>query len=143
MDTMITKWDLGKFERTHHPHPTWFHVLSGFYHQKHIPDPIFRNFHHISLYIKWFRPQFCHTLSGLVPELPILSNFDDVLEGRPKKRENAALWNRLPWECENGKWGNNSGFQFFFWNWVNFRKYCPFSASFDHLVQIIQKHPPT
>ena len=51
---------------------------------------------------------------------------------------------------ENGKWENFSGipyfpenFQFLSWNWVNFRKYCPFSAYFDHLVQIIQKHPPT
>ena len=31
--------------------------------------------------------------------------------------------------------------QFLSWNLVNFRKYCPFYASIDHLVQIIQKHP--
>ena len=56
--------------------------------QKNIYPPIFRNFHRISLCTKWFWPWFCHTLLSLVHELPIISNFYEVLEGQPKKTIN-------------------------------------------------------
>ena len=65
MDTMLTKWEIMKI---------WEDPpLSGFDHQKTYTHPIFRNLHRISLYIKWFWSKFCHSLSSLVPELPIIS----------------------------------------------------------------------
>ena len=48
MDTVITKWDFGKFERTDYPYPTKCHVLSEFDRQKTHTHPIFRNLHPIS-----------------------------------------------------------------------------------------------
>ena len=84
--------------------------------------------------------QILSHLSSLVRELPILSNFDDVLEGQPKKRKKNNNYEHDNYE--NEKWRNFLGipenFQFLSWNWINFWKYYPFSASFDHLVQIIQ-----
>ena len=117
----IFKWTpFGKFERTHHPHPTYSTT------KKHIPTPFFVIFitsqdNFVTVYQVW-SPNYQFYL--------ILMRFWKVNKN-----------------YENGKRGNFSGisenFQFLSWNWVIFWKYCPFSASFDHLVQIIQQHPPT
>ena len=95
MDTMITKWHFGKFERTHHPTPH-----SDLYHQKaYYTHPIFCNFHLSSLNTKCFWLQFCLTLTNLVPELPTLSNFDGVLKVDQKTTTlRRQLWEWKTWE---------------------------------------------
>ena len=55
--------------------------------KKHIPTPFFVTFiaFHCITILSGFDPNFVTLYQ--VPKLPILSNFDDVLEGRPKKQQ--------------------------------------------------------
>ena len=58
VDTMITKWEFGKFERTHHPLPLSVMYSVGLTTKKHIPTPfivIFIAFHSI---LSDFDPNF-------------------------------------------------------------------------------------
>ena len=64
MDTMIAKWEIRKIWED----PPPLHLVSC----TNI-HPIFRHFHHLSLYIKWFWPNLCHTISSLVPNYQFYS----------------------------------------------------------------------
>ena len=140
-----TPWSLsgklGKFERIHHPTPLSVMYKVGLTTKKHIPTPIFVTFIAFHCILSVFYLNFVTLYQVWSPTY----QFDPILMMSPKK--NRRKHNYEHDNYENGKWGIILGipknFQFLSWNWVNFWKYFSFSASFDHLVLIIQKHPPT